>query len=60
MGSFGISEDNITGREKQKTQTMHLTAIASKEVAQRLMSTTSKQEMDREACAASSVLRVRT
>ena len=51
MGSFGISEDNITGREKQKTQTMHLTAIASKEVAQRLMSTTSKR---------AALLRVRT
>ena len=41
-------------------QNTHLTTTASKEVAQRLTSTTSEQEMDREALAASSVLRVRT
>ena len=39
---------------------MHLTATASREVTQRLMSTTSEQGLDREAPTASSVLRVRT
>ena len=60
-GSFGISEGNITGREKRKNpQNMRLTATASREVTQRLMSTTSEQRLDREAQAASWVLRVRT
>ena len=39
-GDFGISEGNITGREKKKTQNMHLPAIASREVAQMLVSAT--------------------
>ena len=41
-------------------QNMRLTATASREVTQRLMSTTSEQRLDREAQAASWVLRVRT
>ena len=39
---------------------MRLTATANKEVTQKLMSTTSEQRLDREAQAASWVLRVRT
>ena len=55
MGSFGISEGNITRRKKKKPpQNTFLTAIASGEVAQRLKSPT------REAGVASSLLRVRT
>ena len=49
--SFGISEGNITGRKKKK-QNMCLTATASREVAQMLISTTSKWGLDREAWAA--------
>ena len=64
MGSFGISEGNITGRKKKKTpQNTHLTTTASREVAQMLASTTSKlstRGLDGETWAASSVLRVRT
>ena len=38
MGSFGISEGNITGREKKKKKTQYicLTAAPSGEVAQTL------------------------
>ena len=62
MGSFGTSEGNITWR---KTKTKHtqntcLTATASREVAQMLMSTISEQGLGREVQAASLVLRVRT
>ena len=40
-GSFGISEGNITGREKRKNpQNMRLTATPSREVAQTLSSAT--------------------
>ena len=49
MGSFAILEGNITRRKKQKnTQTTHLTTTASGEVAQMLMSATSRQGLDRE------------
>ena len=49
MGSFGISEGNITGREKKKKKDCAPTTTASREVAQMLMSSTSKQGLDREA-----------
>ena len=59
MGSFGISEGNITGRrKKKKQQTKHLTATPSREVAQTLVSTSGEQGLNREAQAA--LLRVRT
>ena len=65
MGSFGISEGNITRKENTHTHTHTqnrlLTTIASREVVQMHASTTSEQGLDREALAASSsVLRVRT
>ena len=61
MGSFGISEGNITGRKKKKNpQNMHLTATPSREVAQMLVLATSDRGLDREVWVASSVLRVRT
>ena len=60
MGSFGISEGNITRRKKKKTQNTCLTATASREVAQTLRSATSEQGLGKEAQAASSGLRVRT
>ena len=62
MRSFGISEGNITGRKnKQKNQqNMHLITIANREVAQTLLSTTSKWGMGSEVWAPSSVFRVRT
>ena len=65
MGSFGISEGNITRKENTHTHTHTqnrlLTAIASRKVAQMHASTTSEQGLDREVLAASSwVLRVRT
>ena len=53
VGSFGISEGNITRRKKQnKTHNMLLTTIASREVAQMLASATSKWGLDREVRAA--------
>ena len=62
MGSFGISEGNITGRKrakKQKTpQITCLTATPSGEIAQKLVSATSKRGLNREVQAA--LLRVRT
>ena len=59
MGSFRISEGSITGRaEKKITMNMHLTATPSREVAWTLVSTTSKQGLDREVWTA--LLRVRT
>ena len=51
MGSFGISKHNITRRgkkKKKKPQSTHQTATPSREVAQMLASTTSKQGLDRE------------
>ena len=61
MGSFGISEGNITKKEKnKKPQNTHLTATASGKVAQMLVSATSKWGLGREAQAASLVLRART
>ena len=63
MGSFEISEGNITENEKKKKpdpQNTCLTATASREVAQMLVSATSKQGLVREAQAASLVHRVRT
>ena len=49
VGSFGISEGNITGREKQnKTQNACLTSTFSAEVAQMFALTTNKQRLDRE------------
>ena len=62
MGSFGISEGNITGR-KEHTQDTHLTTTTSTdgEVAQTLKSTTMSGVggLGREAQTASLVLRVR-
>ena len=62
MGSSEISEGNITGWKKKKKnpQNRHLTATASKVVAQRLVSTSSEGDLDREVWVASSVLSVRT
>ena len=59
MGSFRISEGNITGGKNPPPNT-HLTATASKEVAQTLTSSTSEQGLDREVWVVSLVLRVRT
>ena len=61
-GCFGISEGNITRREKKKKKSPQKTCLianASREVVQRLMSPTSEQGLGREAGVASSVLRVR-
>ena len=54
MGSFGISEGNITGREKKKKkpEMRHLAATPSREVAQRPASASSEQGLNREAPAA--------
>ena len=52
VGSFGISEGNITRRKNNTNnnpQNMCLTATASRQVTQRLKSTTSEQGLDREA-----------
>ena len=46
VGSFGISEGNISGR-KNKTQNACLTTTQSREVTQTITSTTSKQGLDR-------------
>jgi len=56
-GSSGISEGNITRREKKKKkkqnpQNTHLSTTASGEVAQTLGSTTSEWGLGREAQAA--------
>ena len=59
VGSFGISEGNITRRKKKKNpQITCLTATPSGEVAQMLASATSKRGLNREVWAA--LLRVRT
>ena len=59
MGSFGISEGNITGRiNKYNPQIMCLMVTPSGEVAQTLASATSKRGLNREARAA--LLRVGT
>ena len=60
MGSFGISEGNITGREKTHTHTqiMHLTLTPSGEVAQMLASTSSEWGLNMEVQI--TLLRVRT
>ena len=61
VGSFGISEGNITGGKKKKQkQDMCLTTTTSGETAQTLKSASSEWELDREAWAASLILRVRT
>ena len=61
MGSFGISEGNITRRRKKiKTQNTCFTATTSGEVAQTLRSATSEQGLGKEVQAPSSGLRVRT
>ena len=66
MGLWGVLESQratYPGEKKNNNdnpQNMRLTATASREVTQRLMSTTSEQRLDREAQAASWVLRVRT
>ena len=66
MGSSEISEGNITGRKEKKKkqknnpQNRHLTATASREVAQRLVSTSSEGDLDREVWVVSSVLSVKT
>ena len=55
VGSFGISEGNITGsnnNKKKPPQYMCLTTTPRGEVAQTLPSATSKQGLDREAWAA--------
>ena len=62
MGSFEISEGNITEKGKKKKpdpQNTCLTATASREVAQMLVSATSKQGLVKEAHW-TLVLRVRT
>ena len=46
--SFGISEGNIT-RRKKNPQNMRLTPTPSRDVAQMLVTATSKQGLDREA-----------
>ena len=55
MGSFGISEDNITGRKKKKKKKnphiMQLAAIPSGEVDRTLVSASSEQGPNREAWA---------
>ena len=48
MGSFGISEDNITGRKKKNPQNTFLTATPSREVAQTFASATSEPGLNRE------------
>ena len=48
MGSFGISEGNITSRETH-THNTHRTATPSREVAQMFMLATSEWGLDREA-----------
>ena len=62
MGSFGISEGNITSRETH-THNTHRTATPSREVAQMLVLATSERGLDREAGAgqggAGCMLRVR-
>ena len=60
MGSFGTSEGNITGRGKKNPQNTRLTITVSSEIAQKLMSTTSKWGLGREVQTASLVLRLRT
>ena len=52
VGSFGISEGNITGRKKRNPQIMRLTTTPSREVASMLASTSSKQGLKREVQAA--------
>ena len=49
MGSFGISEGNITGRKtkQNKTQSRRLAATAIGEVTQMLASATSERRLDR-------------
>ena len=54
VGSFGISEGNVAGREKKKNpqnKNSFLTATASGEVAQVLEFATSDWGLDREAWA---------
>ena len=60
MGSFEISEGNITGRKKTP-QSTHLTTAASRdgEAAQTLPAATGESGLGREARAAPSVLGVR-
>ena len=48
VGSFGISEGNITGRENTHTHNGHLSTTASGEVAQTLAFTTSQQGLNRD------------
>ena len=53
VGSFGISEGNVTGRKKKKNpQNTRLSTTVSREVAQMLMSATSEWGLDREAWSA--------
>ena len=52
MGSFGISEGNINGREKKNPQITRLATTPTREVTQRLVSTSSEQGLNREAWAA--------
>ena len=60
MGSFGISEGNITRRKKkQAPQNPCLTTTASGEIAQMLASATSELGLGREARVAQSALSVR-
>ena len=49
VGSFGISEGNITGRKtkQNKTQSRRLAATAIGEVTQMLASATSERRLDR-------------
>ena len=64
VGSFGISEGNITGKQQQQQQQqqqdMRLSTTTSGETAQTIKSASSEWELDREAWAASLILSVRT
>jgi len=61
VGSFGISEGNITGKQQQQQQQdMRLSTTTSGETAQTVNSASSEWELDREAWAASLILSVRT
>ena len=59
MGSFGISESNITG-EKKKQHRTHPTATTRRYAAQTVATTSSKWGLDTQAWAASLVLMVGT
>ena len=59
VGSFGISEGNITGEEKENPQNMCLTANTCGEAAHVMVSASSKWGLGSEAWAVSLFFRVR-